>query len=63
MARKSDTRGRRIARTPVTIMGDIRVLTPQELAEFVDRVEPVGSPVEVAEFAEYDPATFGDQLP
>ena len=27
-------------------MGDIRALTPQELAEFVDRVEPVGSPIE-----------------
>jgi hypothetical protein len=63
MARKSDMRGWRIARTPVTIMGDIRVLTPQELAEFIDRVEPVGSPVEASEFAEYDPATFVDQLP
>ena len=56
-------RGRRIALTPAAIMGDIRALTPQELAEFVDRVEPVGSPVEAPEFAECGPATFVDQLP
>jgi hypothetical protein len=43
MARKSDTRGRRIARTAVTITGDIRVLTTQELAEFVDPIELAGS--------------------
>ena len=37
MARKSDMRGRRIARSHVAIMGGIRALTPQELAEFIDR--------------------------
>ena len=63
MARKSDMRGRRIARTPVTIMGDIRVLTPQELAEFIDRVEPVGSLDEARAFVGRDPEPFGDQLP
>ena len=63
MARKSDMRGRRIAHSPVAIMGDIRALTPQELAEFIDRVEPVGSPVEAPEFADGGPTTFVNQLP
>jgi hypothetical protein len=44
-------------------MGDIRALTPQELAEFIDRVEPVGSPVEAPEFADCGPTTFVNQLP
>jgi hypothetical protein len=63
MARKSDMMARRIPRTPVTIMGDIRVLTPQELTEFIDRVESVGSLDEALAFVGRDPATFGDQLP
>jgi hypothetical protein len=63
MARTSDMMARRIARTPVTIMGDIRILTPQELAEFIDRVEPVGSLDEALAFVGRDPESFGDRLP
>jgi hypothetical protein len=63
MARKSDMRGRRIARTPVAIIGDIRVLTTQELAELIDPIESTGSLDEALAFAGRDPETFGDQLP
>jgi hypothetical protein len=44
-------------------MGDIRVLTSQELAEFIDRVEPVRSLDEALAFVGRDPETFGHQLP
>lgn len=64
MARKRDMKGRRrIARTGVAIMGDIGILTTQELAEFIDRVEPVGSLDEALAFVGRDPEIFGDRLP
>jgi hypothetical protein len=63
MARRSDMTGERIARTPVTIMGDIRALTPQELAELIDPIESTGSLDESLAFIGRDPETFGDQLP
>jgi hypothetical protein len=63
MARKSDMRGRRIARTPVAIIGDIRVLTTQELAELIDPIESTGSLDEALAFVGREPETFGDQLP
>lgn len=44
-------------------MGDIRVLTPQELAELIDPIESTGSLDEALAFVGRDPATFGDQLP
>ncbi len=44
-------------------MGDTRILTTQELAEFIDPIEPVGSPYQAADFANYDPETFASQLP
>jgi hypothetical protein len=63
MARKSDMSGRRIARTGVTIMGDIGILTTQELAELIDPIESTGSPAEAPAIVGRDPETFGDQLP
>jgi hypothetical protein len=63
MARKSDMKGRRIAQPPVTIMGEIRLLTTQELAELIDSIESTGSPDEALAFVGRDPEPFGDQLP
>jgi hypothetical protein len=44
-------------------MGDIRALTPQELAELIDPIEPNGSLDEALAVVGRDPATFADQLP
>jgi hypothetical protein len=44
-------------------MGDTRFLTTQELAEFIDPIEPVGSLDETGDFADRDPETFASQLP
>ena len=63
MARKSDMRGRRIARTPVAIMGDIGILTTQELAELIDPFETTGSLDEAPAIVGRDYENFGDQLP
>jgi len=63
MARKSEMRGRRIARTPVAIMGDIGILATQELAELIDPIESIGSLDEALAFAGRAPEPFGDQLP
>jgi hypothetical protein len=43
MARRSDTQGRRFAQSAVAMARDIRVLTTQKLAEFIDAIEPAGS--------------------
>ena len=63
MVRKSDTRSRRIARTDIAIIGDIGILTTQELAEHIDPIESSGSLDEALAFVRRDPETFGDQLP
>jgi len=63
MARKTAKRGRRAAQAPVVIMGDIGLLTRQELAEFIDPVELAGSADEAEEFAEHDSEACADQLP
>ena len=63
MTKKSDMSGMTIARTPVAIMGDIRVLSPQELAEHIDPIESTGSRDEAVALIGRDPETFGDQLP
>jgi hypothetical protein len=44
-------------------MGDIGLLTTQELAEFIDPVELAGSPDEAEEFADCDSEACADQLP
>jgi len=56
-------RGRRIVRAPVAIIGDIRVLTRQELAELIDPIESTASLDEALAFVGRDPEPFGDQLP
>jgi len=43
MVGDDNVRSRKPEHAPVALIGDIGVLTTQELAEFIDRVEPVGS--------------------
>ena len=44
-------------------IGDIGVLTTQELAEFIDPIESTGSLDETLAFVGRDSESFGDQLP
>ncbi len=56
-------RGRRIAQTGVAIMGDIGMLTTQELAELIDPIEATASLDEAPAIVGRDPEPFGEQLP
>jgi hypothetical protein len=44
-------------------MGDIGILTTQELAELIDPIDSNGSLDEALAFVGRDSETFGDQLP
>jgi hypothetical protein len=44
-------------------MGEIGILTTQELAEVIDPIESTGSLDEALAFVGRDPETFVDQLP
>jgi hypothetical protein len=63
MVGDDNVRSRKPEHAPVALIGNIGVLTTQELAEFIDRVEPVGSLDEAVAFVGRDPQTFGHQLP
>jgi len=63
MARRSNTSRRRTAQTPVAIIGDIRVLSSQELAEHIDPIESTRSLDEALALVGRNHEAFEDQSP
>jgi hypothetical protein len=55
MVRKVRRNARSMAHTPVAIMRDIRFLTPEELAEFIDSIKEDEAPAHATNCTDYDP--------
>jgi hypothetical protein len=55
MVRKVRRNARSMAHTPVAIMRDIRFLTPDERAEFIDSLREDEAPAEATGCNDYDP--------